>query len=122
MRQQLQHVVLFLVLALALSTSACSKLEEATAQIGGRHSLSSSSKWTGQAIFIERCRDCHTVHNSGGIVGPDLSEVGARRDHLFLEQVIQNPSKIYPGTAMPPYDMLPADQIKLVAGYLGGLR
>ena len=119
MKQNLH--LLIMVLALALPASACSKGDGITL-FGESHSIGATSKWTGEAIFIERCRDCHRVHESGGIVGPDLSEVGARRDHLFLEQVIQNPSRIYPGTAMPPYDMLPPDQIKLVAGYLGSLK
>jgi L-cysteine S-thiosulfotransferase len=118
-RQNLQCSILFLTLT--LMASACSK-GDGMGWLGGNHSLGASKKWTGEAIFIERCRDCHKVHENGGIVGPDLTGVGSRRDHLFLEQVIYNPSKIYPGTAMPPYDMLPPDQLKLVAGYLGRLQ
>ena len=119
MKQKLQRVII--VLALALSASACSKAEEKSVSVGS-HSLKAKEKWTGEAIFIERCRDCHKVNEIGGVVGPDLSNVGAKRDSQYLAQVIRQPSKIYPGTAMPPYDILPPEQIKLLVDYLIGLK
>jgi L-cysteine S-thiosulfotransferase len=109
------------VLALALLATACSKSDhKPLASVP--HTLQASVKWTGEALFIERCRDCHRVHETGGVVGPDLSSVGAKRSREFLEQVVRDPSKLYPGTVMPPYDTLPADQIELLADYLGGLK
>ena len=112
---------LFIVLALALSATACSKADEKPVSVES-HSLQAKNKWTGEAIFIERCRDCHKVHEVGGVVGPDLTNIGAKRDRQFLDQVIRDPSKLYPGSVMPPYDTLPADQIKLLVDYLSGLN
>ena len=121
MKQHLQRIIF--VLALALSAAACSKSKpvekKSTEEI---QPLKGAVKWTGEAIFIERCRDCHKVHETGGVVGPDLSTVGDRRSPDFLEQVIRDPSKTYPGTVMPPYDTLPRDQIKLLVDYLSGLK
>ena len=120
-RPNLQRIII--VLALALSAlAACSKEDEQPAAISESRTLRAKDKWTGEAIFIERCRDCHKVHETGGVVGPDLSSVGARRSRDFLEQVIREPSKLYPGTVMPPYDTLPGDQIKLLVDYLSGLK
>jgi L-cysteine S-thiosulfotransferase len=121
MRKVLKRSVI--VLALALSVAACSKSTADPKPVTSQsHSLQGSKKWTGEALFIERCRDCHKVRDTGGVVGPDLSSVGANRSRDFLEQVIREPSKLYPGTVMPPYDTLPADQIKLLAGYLVTLK
>lgn len=108
------------LLALALGSAACSKTTEgptAAAPVSVK-----TTRWTGEAIFIERCRDCHKVHETGGVVGPDLSSVGAQRSRDFLERVVKDPSKAYPGTVMPPYDSLPADQLRLLADYLETLK
>ena len=119
MKQNLHRIII--VLALTLPALACSKGGEKSAPEGS-HSLKAAAKWTGEALFIERCRDCHRVHETGGVVGPDLSSVGAKRSREFLEQVVREPSKLYPGTVMPPYDTLPRDQLKLLVDYLSGLK
>ena len=111
-----------IALALALAAAACSKTDQHQTASDAGHTLKAPAKRTGEEIFIERCRDCHKVHETGGVVGPDLSGVGAKRDRGFLDQVIRQPSKVYPGTVMPPYDTLPADQIKLLVDYLSGLK
>ena len=119
MRPNLHRIIA--VLALALSAGACTQSDEKPA-VSESRSLKAKDKWTGEAIFIERCRDCHKVHETGGVVGPDLSEVGAKRSREFLEQAVRDPSKLYPGTVMPPYNTLPADQIKLLVDYLCSLK
>ena len=120
MRPNLQRIIL--VLALALPVPACSKKADEKPAAAEGHSLQAKNKWTGEVIFIERCRDCHKVHETGGVVGPDLSGVGARRSREFLTQVICEPSKLYPGTVMPPYDTMPADRIELLVDYLSSLQ
>jgi len=119
MRPSLQRSII--ILALGLPALGCSKSDQKPAAVES-HSLQAKNKWTGEAIFIERCRDCHKVHETGGVVGPDLSGVGDRRNREFLEQVIRQPSKLYPGTVMPPYDTLPADQVTLLVDYLSSLK
>lgn len=122
MRHHLFRCIRVPALALPLLLAlACSK-EDETPLVKPSYPLRSQAKWTGEAVFIERCRDCHRVHGNGGVVGPDLSSVGAKRSRYFLEVVIKEPSRAYPGTVMPPYDTLPADQLKLVADYLETLK
>ncbi|GFO65435.1 cytochrome c [Geomonas paludis] len=77
---------------------------------------------TDEALFNERCRDCHIVKGKGGVVGPELSHVGSKRDSRFLEQVIREPAKVYPGTAMPPYDTFSKKQVDSLVDYLSGLK
>jgi mono/diheme cytochrome c family protein len=57
----------------------------------------------GRALFEELgCIGCHKLHGSGGIIGPELEDVGARRSPEWLSQHFRNPGKLTPGSAMPP--------------------
>lgn len=63
-----------------------------------------SAVQNGQRVFSERkCTVCHTLHGTGGQVGPDLSTVGATRDEAWLKAFLPNPKSIYPNTIMPPF-------------------
>jgi cytochrome c oxidase cbb3-type subunit III len=42
------------------------------------------------------CTGCHTVNDQGGILGPDLTEVGRRRSLRFLEESIVKPDADLP--------------------------
>ena len=44
----------------------------------------------GKAIFKDKCAACHTV-GGGGLVGPDLAGVTARRDAQWLDRFIRQP-------------------------------
>lgn len=47
----------------------------------------------GKSLFLAngRCSACHMIRGRGGVVGPDLSDVGARRSQDKLRQSIQDP-------------------------------
>ena len=107
------------VISLAL-LCGCSKGEEQQAPAARRPPA--RQELTGEELFNERCRDCHIVHGKGGAVGPELSHVGSKRDRRFLEQVIREPGKVYPGTAMPPYDTFSKKQVDSLVDYLSGLK
>ncbi len=53
---------------------------------------------SGEAIFRGKggCVSCHAIHGSGGIVGPDLTSVGASRSAAFLRQALLEPEKSIP--------------------------
>ena len=42
------------------------------------------------------CAGCHAVNNQGGIIGPDLSQVGRRRSLRFLEESLTKPEADLP--------------------------
>jgi len=110
------------VILLTLFSAGCSKSEEQQRPPAGKHALEAVNSLMGEALFFERCRDCHTVQGKGGVVGADLSTIGAKRSRAYLEQVIREPSKVFPGSAMPPYDTLSAQQIDSLVDYLGKLK
>ena len=67
-----------------------------------RVSLQGGDATSGDKIFHERsdasCLRCHTVHGTGGIVGPVLDGIGTKqnRDYL-LESIVYPNAKIAPG-------------------------
>ncbi len=42
------------------------------------------------------CAGCHAINNQGGIIGPDLTEVGRRRSLGFLEESLIKPEADLP--------------------------
>jgi putative heme-binding domain-containing protein len=45
----------------------------------------------GRDLFESTCVDCHMIAGQGGSLGPDLSDVGARRGARFLYEHVSNP-------------------------------
>ncbi|MFC4107879.1 cytochrome c oxidase subunit II [Micromonospora zhanjiangensis] len=87
----------------------------------------------GQEAFLQAaCSSCHTVRGTPatGLVGPDLSDVGARwslgagalpNDGGHLGGWIANSQTSKPGNAMPPQPV-PADRLPDLIAYLRSLR
>jgi len=70
----------------------------------------------GQLLFATfGCGNCHSVFGEGGTVGPNLSDVGLRRDAKWLEEHFKEPREVSPGTVMPKIDMLVEERESLVA-------
>jgi mono/diheme cytochrome c family protein len=67
------------------------------------------------------CQGCHQLDGSGGTIGPDLTTVAARRSRAEIEQMIRDPQRMAPGSAMPRVAM-PDDWVVLLADFLGGAR
>jgi len=42
------------------------------------------------------CARCHTVHGRGGAIGPDLSDIGARRSPAYLGEALLTPESRVP--------------------------
>ena len=114
----MRHGVLWGAAAIALF--GCTKNEPA--QAPRAEHAPAQVEILGKELFNERCRDCHVVEEKGGVVGPALTHVGGRRDRRFLEQVIREPAKAYPGTVMPSYDTFSKKQVDSLVDYLSGLK
>ncbi len=48
------------------------------------------------------CRGCHKLGGGGGVLGPELDRVGARRSPEWLKKHFLAPATVTPGSAMPP--------------------
>lgn len=71
---------------------------------------------TGEHIFQNKnCSGCHSILGSGGTSAPDLTNVIARRDPVWLARWLTNPQAMKPGTAMPRPSLAAADVTGLVA-------
>jgi ubiquinol-cytochrome c reductase cytochrome b subunit len=73
--------------------------------------------------FAGTCVACHRVAGEGGTSGPDLSDVGTRRDEASIRRVIVDPSTEFPGTVMPKFGgRLSAEQVDALVRYLARRR
>jgi putative heme-binding domain-containing protein len=52
----------------------------------------------GKLVFESKgaCVRCHSIGRAGGSLGPDLSDVGRRRDLAYLEESLVNPAADIP--------------------------
>jgi len=51
----------------------------------------------GKEIYVKNCQVCHTIEGQGGVVGPDLTGVGARPKAELLSEVV-DPNRSVEGT------------------------
>jgi len=64
----------------------------------------------GQQIFeTVGCRGCHKLAGAGGILGPELDKVGARRSPEWLKKHFLSPASVSPGSGMPPQKLAEKD-------------
>lgn len=74
-------------------------------------------------LFSNLCVGCHKIAGEGGESGPDLSQVGTRRDPAAIKRIIREPTSEFPDTIMPAYaERLSDQQIEALAQYLSNRR
>ena len=85
----------------------------------GTFSSSRSQRVHGAAVFAESgCAHCHTIRNSRGHKGPDLSGVGRTLKEAQMRQQIIQGSKM-----MPPFgDVLQGTDLADLLSYLHSCR
>jgi cbb3-type cytochrome oxidase cytochrome c subunit len=72
----------------------------------------------GRAVYAARgCSGCHKMRGSGGTLGPDLTFEGevAGHDADWHRRHFADPRSVSPGSAMPAFDLTPAERDDLVA-------
>lgn len=60
------------------------------------------------------CLGCHALGATGGRVGPDLATVRQRRSARYIADMIDDPQRIVPGSAMPRTPLAPSTRALLV--------
>jgi cytochrome c oxidase subunit 2 len=88
----------------------------------------------GRGLFLANgCGACHTIRGTParGAVGPDLTHVGSRlsigagtfpKGPDALVRWIARTKHAKPGARMPPFGMLPQEDLRALAAYLDGLE
>ena len=76
----------------------------------------------GRRYFMDTgCYGCHTVGKMGTPIGPDLSKVGTKYSHAYIESWLRDPSTQRPSAHMPRLE-LSEQQVKSLAAFLSSLR
>ena len=86
-----------------------------------------------QAFVKNGCGACHAIRGTAAVatIGPDLTHVGGRRSIAAatlpnqseaIARFIAEPAHFKPGARMPPFRMLPADDLRAIADYLRSLQ
>ncbi len=78
----------------------------------------------GAALFQKSgCIGCHRVDGTGGTVGPDLSDEGARgRGRAWLKTQILDPTRHFPNSPMPAFSSLSNKEVAELVAYLSSRR
>jgi quinol-cytochrome oxidoreductase complex cytochrome b subunit len=79
---------------------------------------------TGSELFVSLgCRNCHSLAGEGGDVGPPLDGVGTRQPSREWHIAhLKDPAAVVPGSTMPRFDNLSAEDLLAIADYLVGLK
>lgn len=105
-----------------------------TAQAAPAQPATDPAPMRGQELFIANgCGACHTIRgtSASGVIGPDLTHVGGRlslaagslpNDPNDYQHWIGHSTDVKPGALMPPFHMLPPDELQAIAAYLHGLK
>jgi mono/diheme cytochrome c family protein len=75
-----------------------------------------------QVMKQQKCLECHTIKGIGGSVGPNLSNVGARRSRDYIIQQLKDPKSYNINTQMPSFKDLPEQDLKGLVDYLASLK
>ena len=65
----------------------------------------------------EQCVSCHNLANKASKVGPNLATTAIKRSPAWMIDHFKNPSRLVPGTSMPPID-LTDEQLAALASFL----
>jgi putative heme-binding domain-containing protein len=57
----------------------------------------------GRVLFEGECASCHIVDGRGTGFGPELSDIGARRDARYLRRSLLNPGAVLPRGELGPH-------------------
>lgn len=71
----------------------------------------------GKHLFEQNnCMGCHTIFGEGAYYAPELTKVYERRGEAFINQILIDPQKLYPGERkMVKYDFTQEERDSLIA-------
>lgn len=102
------------------------------AQKGGKKPATKApAKTAGDAVAGKKiyeaqgCAGCHAISGNGGMVGPELTKVGADAKHTtkWLTDYVSNPKAIKADSTMPAYgDKIKGKDMTNLVAYLASLK
>lgn len=104
-----------LPLILSVLVIGCAKEEKPPANLN----LDQQAGW--KIYKAKNCRNCHTIGDSGGKSGPNLTHVASRRDVKYFIELLKNPKAINKKSRMPQ-PRLDDEQIKFLVEYMKTLK
>lgn len=81
----------------------------------------------GEKVYLEKkCAVCHAIKGKGGTAGPaargpELSDVGAKRESQWLKTFMKDPRTVVPKAKMLPFKGND-EELEALVGYLGSLK
>ena len=69
-------------------------------------------------IHAQGCKGCHVLNNSGGILGPDLNDIGNRFNRKQILQKLIRHKTTEPSSTMPDFRHMTEQELLLMADYL----
>ncbi len=76
----------------------------------------------GEQVYREKkCALCHMIRGKGGKTGPELSEVGAKRDAQWLKEFMKEPKAMMPKAKMLPFKGSD-EELEALLAYLASLQ
>ncbi|HEX9653827.1 MAG TPA: cbb3-type cytochrome c oxidase subunit II [bacterium] len=73
-------------------------------------------------LYQNNCLNCHIIADEGKDIGPNLTQVGSKRDKTWFLANLKNPQQFAPESVMPKFDTLPAETLEKMADYLTTLK
>lgn len=87
-----------------------------------KFSIDNSKIENGEELFYKKgCQSCHQIGPKGGVLGPNLSEIGDRLESEFIFLHLKNPHRFKPDAVEPNYGFSDEEAKKLTY-FLMGLR
>jgi nitric oxide reductase subunit C len=95
-------------------------LRELMGQPAAAASAHHSASMPQPGVYQALCTACHALGGQGGVVGPALDSVFARKSKAEIAEWLTDPAKVKPGTLMPKLP-LALEQIDSLSDYLSSL-
>lgn len=110
------------IAAIAVFTITGLTIAGARASIVNAPAMTAPSVLAGRMLYDKNgCSACHSIHGKGGVIGPELTHVGSKRDRGWLIRHFKDPQALSPGSIMPKV-MLAEQELSDLTDYMQSLK
>ncbi|HEY2990522.1 MAG TPA: cytochrome c [Candidatus Binatia bacterium] len=118
--RELEDLVSFLKWTSEIDTNEWPPQDQKLRPVAGRAVALGLSP--GATLFQEKgCFACHRLNETGGLVGPDLTRVGARLPYETIEKILTDPRSVKSDAIMPP-TALSREETDALARFLAEMK